>query len=554
MTRVSVVLTTVLTCAFAAPAGAASYFTANLSGTQEVPSNGSTASGFGRVTLNDAETQITASVYYSGLGSNVTIGHLHGPASPGGNAAIVFDLSPTPGVTSGSVVNAVFAVTPTQAANIKAGYYYFNIHTVNFTGGEIRGQATVDPVQISRLTSAQESPANGSTATGTGAVSINAAGTQALVSMTWSGLSGPATMGHAHFGNPKVSGPDVLDLSPAAATAGSVVDAIWNISPLQGAALRRGQYYLNIHTAANPGGEIRGQILRRRATNETMLDQDGDGRADLSIARASGGAVTWWSLLSETNTVNYAQFGLNTDFDNQRLLMGDFDGDGRADRALFRTTGQVGFWILYATGSSEYLAFGIPGDDPRVIGDYDADGITDLAIFRTSTNTWWIRRSTDGAINAFQWGLDFPNPGDHDGDGRNDFTDQQGGIWWTLFSPGSTYRIQPFGNGNFFGTPGDFDGDGKTDIAGTNSEGSNTVWYYISSLLPTQPVYATREAFGPSTGQVRVQGDYDGDGKTDVAIWISATRTYWVLNSSGGIFIRQWGLSTDAPIAGYNNR
>ena len=54
---------------------------------------------------------------------------------------------------------------------------------------------------------------------------------------------------------------------------------------------------------------------------------------------------------------------------------------------------------------------------------------------------------------------------------------------------------------------------------------------------------------------MRVQGDYDGDGKTDIAIWNSSTRTYWVLNSSTGFaFIRQWGLTNDVPLAGFNNR
>src|SRR5688572_7668049 len=141
---------------------AATYFTGNLTGTQEVPPTGSSATGFGRVTLNDAENSITVSVYYGSaaapLSSNVTAGHIHGPAAPGVNAPIIFNLAPTTGVTFGSVVNAVIAVTPAQIADLKAGLWYFNIHTVNFGGGEIRGQIIVDSPFIAYQNGGQENP------------------------------------------------------------------------------------------------------------------------------------------------------------------------------------------------------------------------------------------------------------------------------------------------------------------------------------------------------------------------------------------------------------
>ncbi len=139
-------------------ANAASYFTGNLSSSQEVPPNASTATGFGRVTLNDAETQLTASVYYSGLTSNVTVGHIH-TAATGTNGPVTFNLAPATGVTSGSVVNAIFAVTASQVADLKAGLMYFNIHTVNNTGGEIRGQITVNSPYLAYMSNNQENPA-----------------------------------------------------------------------------------------------------------------------------------------------------------------------------------------------------------------------------------------------------------------------------------------------------------------------------------------------------------------------------------------------------------
>ena len=235
-------------------AQAASYFTGNLTSSQEVPPNSSTATGFGRVTLNDAENSITVSVYYSGLSSGLTLGHIHGPAAPGVNGPVIFNLNPTTGVTSGSVVGATFAITPSQVADLKAGLYYFNIHTANNTGGEIRGQLTVDSPFVAHMDSNQEIPANSSTARGGGVVSINETTNQALRSMNWSGLTGNATAGHIHAGRSGTNGAVVCNLSPSPVVFGQVTDVLCTFNAAQITALKQAQFYLNLHTAANPGG------------------------------------------------------------------------------------------------------------------------------------------------------------------------------------------------------------------------------------------------------------------------------------------------------------
>jgi hypothetical protein len=253
-------LLTLLFC-FSSPVMAERIFVGNLDATQEVTPNASTATGFGRVTLNDLEDQITVSVYYAGLSSNVTVGHIHGSAPAGANAGVLFNLNPVTGVTSGSVVNRTFTPTATQVADLKAGLFYFNIHTVSNGGGEIRGQILPADPFTATINAKQEVPTNSSTGSGRAVLSINSAQTQVLVSVFWADVTGPLTIGHIHSNVFGSNGSVICNLSPANVVMGSLVDFLCTFTPAQIITLRRSGLYVNLHTAANPGGEIRGQIL-----------------------------------------------------------------------------------------------------------------------------------------------------------------------------------------------------------------------------------------------------------------------------------------------------
>jgi len=115
-------------------ASAALQFQASLSSAQEVPPNASTATGSGSFTLNDAETNLSINVSFSGLSAPQTAAHIHGPAAPGVNAGVQF------GFPLGSPVITNWAIPAAQVVNLKAGLLYVNVHTTAFPGGEIRGQ------------------------------------------------------------------------------------------------------------------------------------------------------------------------------------------------------------------------------------------------------------------------------------------------------------------------------------------------------------------------------------------------------------------------------
>ncbi len=125
-----------------AAACASTLYIATLDGANEVPANGSPATGFGQVVLNDPMDMITVDLSWSGLTAPATAAHIHGPAAPGTNAGVLFPLSGVPNATSGSIPEQTFAVTATEVGWLQGGLLYLNVHTANFPGGEIRGWLT----------------------------------------------------------------------------------------------------------------------------------------------------------------------------------------------------------------------------------------------------------------------------------------------------------------------------------------------------------------------------------------------------------------------------
>ena len=101
---------------------------------------------------------------------------------------------------------------------------------------------------------------------------------------------------------------------------------------------------------------------------------------------------------------------------------GDYDGDGKADLAVFRpTTGQ--WLILQSTGGPRSSQFGDPQLDIPVPADYDGDGKTDLAVFRPVDRPVDHPASSGGARRhpvRRPGSGDMPVPGDYDGDGKAD--------------------------------------------------------------------------------------------------------------------------------------
>jgi len=112
------------------------------------------------------------------------------------------------------------------------------------------------------LNGAQQVPPVKTSATGSAALTYDPATRVLTWDVSYSGLSGPATM--VHFHGPAAEGknaPPLIWLVEKGAPIGDPIKGQATLTPEQAQQMTAGDWYINIHTKANPGGEIRGQLM-----------------------------------------------------------------------------------------------------------------------------------------------------------------------------------------------------------------------------------------------------------------------------------------------------
>jgi hypothetical protein len=276
-----------------------------------------------------------------------------------------------------------------------------------------------------------------------------------------------------------------------------------------------------------------GACLTTRIAAAANFDFDGDKKSDISIWRPANGG---WYIDQSSGGQKIFGFGVAGD----KPVAADYDGDGKADAAVFRN----GVWYRLKTGSNTFDAvnFGLPTDIPSP-ADYDGDGKTDVAVYRQSTGTWYISASTAGTIiRQFGNNTDVPAAADYDGDGKADIAIYRAskGEWWINRSAAGTIAFQ-FGFATDKPVQSDYTGDGKADVAifrpGTGE------WFVLRSEDSSYYSFP----FGIN-GDMPTPGDYDGDGKTDAAVFRPSGNTWFVQRSSAGTMIQTFGQEGDNPV------
>ncbi|HEX8250613.1 MAG TPA: VCBS repeat-containing protein [Pyrinomonadaceae bacterium] len=303
------------------------------------------------------------------------------------------------------------------------------------------------------------------------------------------------------------------------------------------------------------------------AKAETLHDFDGDGRSDFVVFRTNPNGVNLdWSIYpSGTGVPTGAVFGLVA---SDTLVPADYDGDGRTDIAVWRPSsepGQSAFYILNSSNASlRTEVMGQQGDWAFLVaGDYDGDGKADPALYRryhiSAGNRYIYRGSLNnlsGVNTTFHWGAGeyhFPYRGDFDGDGKLDFCirDNSNATFSLRRSSDGGNELIAFGKVGDEIAPGDYDGDGKTDFCVVREGKSYTLNWYI------------KERDGGGTGHIPIMwgrtnqdwtfpyagGDFDGDGKSDLGVYLLFTNEFRIRRSTNATtWSFFWGQFGDNPI------
>jgi len=283
-------------------------FAASMDGAQEVPAVTTTAIGYGVFDLYQNPNEIAFKVIVEGLSGDITLAHLHNGA-PGVSGPVVQDLF---SFVSGNVIEG--EIDPTAyLSDLLAGNIYINVHTAANPNGEIRGQLVWDNKLAfdMRLDGNQEVPAVTTSANGIGSVKLNGTMDTMWYHVMATGLSGPATLSHFHNAAAGVSGGVVIDAT--ANINGNVIDGIVTGSTLTSDITNnflKGDMYFNIHTAANPGGEIRGQVYRYAREGYTFV-MDGNQEVPATTSTATGGGLVSVDRFQENAHVMVVVSGLS---------------------------------------------------------------------------------------------------------------------------------------------------------------------------------------------------------------------------------------------------
>jgi len=241
-----------------------------MTGSQERPApTTSTGWGNGTVTFDSTRSNINVTITVKGLTSAISGAHIHEKNAGSETGNIVVGFTPTATFTNGKLTGT-FPIDSAVAARLAANpsNFYMNVHTTLNGGGEIRGDLTPISGQYvyyaGELRGSNETPATGSSAIGAFFITIDTINK----TLTWDVTSNVAspTLAHIHPGVAGAAGSPLITFASSASaftngrTSGTVSIATLTETQFNDLITKPQNFYVNVHSTTNGGGEIRGQL------------------------------------------------------------------------------------------------------------------------------------------------------------------------------------------------------------------------------------------------------------------------------------------------------
>jgi len=307
-----------------------------------------------------------------------------------------------------------------------------------------------------------------------------------------------------------------------------------------------------------------GSITDVYSTNLTIA-QSGDYTIEAIVTDAGGLSTT------DSALIDCVDPNVNRDYINP--VMGDFNGDSKADLGLHNSNSDEGTWEICLSDNGEFQAaqlwlndFGTSRDWLPLGGDYNGDGITDIGIYNNTNGSdggqCKIALSTGSSFStpslwatfqesSYDW---VPVGGNFNSDRFTDLAvyNSKTGEWRVALCDGSSFGvftqwIDDFGGEGYSPLTGDFNADGIIDIGIFNkSSGEVKVAFgNTKTFIDSETTWIS----GFATNKNITIADFNNDGTTDIGYWDSSTGNWTTAVSNGTRFVE----SRDAWLSGFGS-